>query len=140
MNYYFPLLIVVASNVIYHISAKSTPADVNTFASLSVTYIVGAASALIMYFITRKDSALLAEYAKLNWSSVALGVAVVGLEAGFLLMYKAGWNVSTAQIAASAVLEIALVFVGLLLYNEAVSMQKALGIAVCMAGLLLMSR
>lgn len=140
MSFYMPVLIVVAANTLYHICAKSTPAGVNTFASLSVTYAVGALTALAMYFITRKDGVLLAEYRQLNWASFVLGVAIVGLEAGFLLMYKAGWNVSTGQIVSSALLEIVLVFVGALLYKEAITPQKLLGIAVCMCGLYLIGK
>lgn len=140
MELYIPVIIVVASNTIYHICAKSTPADANTFASLSVTYLVGAAAALAMFFVTRQNTSLLAEYSKLNWSSYALGLAIVGLEAGFLLMYKAGWNVSTGQLVASALLEVVLVAVGLLFYREAITLSKVLGIAVCMCGLFLISR
>jgi len=140
MDLYIPVLIVVVSNTFYHICAKSSPSNINTFASLSVTYAVGAATALALYFLTQKNANLLAEYRQLNWASFVLGVAIVGLEAGFLLMYKAGWNVSTGQIVASALLEIVLVFVGLLMYGESITLQKLLGVAVCVGGLYLMSR
>lgn len=140
MSFYLPVIIVVVSNTFYHICAKSAPENVNTFASLSVTYAVGAVTALVLYFLTQKNANLLAEYRQLNWSTFVLGVAVVGLEAGFLLMYKVGWNVSTGQMVASALLEIVLIFVGLALYGESITPQKLAGIAVCMAGLFLMSK
>ena len=35
-NMIWPLLVVVGANTVYNISAKSTPADVNSFASLAV--------------------------------------------------------------------------------------------------------
>lgn len=90
MNLYIPILIVAAANTIYQICAKSTPSAINTFASLSVTYTVAAAASVVLYFLTQKNPDLLSEYRQLNWSSFALGVAIVGLEAGFILMYKVG--------------------------------------------------
>ena len=39
----YPILIIVASNVLYNVVTKSTPQNVNVFASMTVTYAVGAA-------------------------------------------------------------------------------------------------
>lgn len=140
MSLYLPIFIVVLSNTIYHICAKSTSPGVNTFASLSVTYAVGAAASLVVYFITQKNADLLTEYRQLNWSSFALGLAIVGLEAGFILMYKAGWNVSTGQLVQSAFLAVVLLFVGFFLYKEPITARKLIGVAVCLAGLYLINK
>ena len=64
-----------------------------------------------------------------------LGISVVGLEVGFIYAYKAGWPVSTASIVQSAFLSLALLVVGALLYQEAVTPSKVLGAAICLAGL-----
>lgn len=140
MHLYIPILIVVASNTIYQICAKSTPPAINTFASLSVTYAVGAAASVILYFLTQKNPNLLLEYQQLNWSSFALGFAIVGLEAGFILMYKAGWSVSTGQIVQSAFLAVVLIIAGRILYNETITAQKILGVIICLAGLYLINK
>ncbi|WP_455258484.1 hypothetical protein [Peptoniphilus asaccharolyticus] len=52
-----------------------------------------------------------AELRKLNWTSFALGVIVVGLEIGYILAYRAGWNVSKAPLVANICLAVALVFI-----------------------------
>lgn len=140
MELYLPILIVVVSNTIYQICAKSISEGVNTFASLSVTYAVGAAASVALYFLTSKNADLIQEYRQLNWSSFVLGLCIVGLEAGFILMYKIGWSVSTGQTVASAFLAVVLIAVGRLLYNEAVTMQKVIGVAVCLAGLYLINK
>lgn len=93
-----------------------------------------------LYFATQKNPNLLAEYHHLNWSSFVLGVSIVGLETGFILMYKAGWEVSTGQLVASALLAIVLIFVGYFLYKEAMTAQKIIGVVVCMAGLYLINK
>lgn len=140
MELYLPILIVVISNTVYQICAKSTSAGINTFASLSVTYAVGAAACVALYFLTQKDANLISEYRQLNWSSFVLGLVIVGLEAGFILMYKIGWSVSTGQLVSSAFLAVVLIFVGRLLYNEAITAQKIIGVAVCLAGLYLINK
>lgn len=140
MNLYVPIIIVVLSNTFYHICAKSTPETLNPFASLSVTYFVGAIVSVILYFTTAKSPNLLIEYGKLHWSSFVLGIALVGLEAGFLFMYRVGWSVSTGQVVSSIILAVVLVFVGYLFYKEAITVSKIAGILVCMVGLYLLNK
>ena len=75
------------------------------------------------------------EYSRLNVVPFLLGVAVVGLETGYIYAYKAGWPVSAASIVQSAFLAAALVLVGAWLYREPVTWNKLVGIAFCMIGL-----
>lgn len=140
MNPYIPLVIVVLSNTFYHICSKSTPQGINTFASLSITYAVGAVASIILYFITQKSPNLATEYSQLNWSSFALGIAIIGLETGYILMYKLGWNVSTAQTVQGAVLAVVLIAVGYFLFKETITFTKIAGVAVCLLGLYLINK
>lgn len=140
VSMYWPILLVVLSNTFYNICAKATPQDVNPFASLSVTYLVGAAASLAVYFLTTGSPALLAEYGKLNWSSFVLGLAIVGLESGFIYMFRAGWPISVGQVVTSILLSVVLVFVGYLFYHEAITVNKIAGILICMAGLYLLNK
>lgn len=50
-QYFWPIGLVVLSNVFYQICAKSTPSAMNPFASLTITYLVGAITSLILYFV-----------------------------------------------------------------------------------------
>lgn len=134
-NYVWPIMLVVLSNVVYQICAKSIPSNVNPFASLTVTYIVGAICSTAMYFISDKQANIVKEIAKMNWAPYVLGLVVVGLEVGFIYAYKAGWQVSTASIVQSSFLAVALIFVGLLLYNEALTWNKIIGVLICLLGL-----
>ena len=135
LSYIWPLGLVVLSNVFYQICTKSVPEGMDPFASLTVTYLVGAAASLGLYFLLHKDGNLAAEYGKLNWAPFVLGLVIVGLEVGYIYAYKAGWPVSTAQIVQAAVLAGILIFVGKALYKEPVTWNKAVGILVCLGGL-----
>lgn len=134
-NYFWPLALVVLSNVFYQISAKSVPEAMNPFASLTITYLVGALVSLVLYYALNKDSNIIKEYSKTNWAPFLLGLVIVGLEVGYIYAYKAGWPVSTAQIVQAAVLAVILIFVGYALYKEHITWNKIVGIIVCLTGL-----
>ena len=135
LSYIWPLALVVVSNIVYQICAKSSPASVNPLASLTVTYGVGAVVSGALYFLLNKNGSLLQEYRSLNWAPFVLGIVIVGLEVGFLYAYRAGWKISTASIVQSAFLAVALVIVGALLYHEKVGWNQLVGVGLCLAGL-----
>ena len=68
-----------------------------------------------------------------------LGFVIVGLEVGYIYAYKAGWQVSTAQIVQAALVAIILVFVGYGLYHESLTLKKIAGILICLGGLVLIN-
>lgn len=140
MSDIWPIALVVVSNILYQICAKSVPREMDAMASLTVTYLVGAVCSAVMFFVLNPDGGLLREYGKLNAAPVLLGISVVGLEVGFLYAYKAGWPVSTASIVQSAFLSLALLVVGALLYQEAVTPSKVLGVVICLVGLYFLSK
>lgn len=138
--YIWPILLVVLSNTVYQICAKSVPERIHPLASLTVTYAVGAVVSAILYFALNRDGNLLREYSHLNWAPFALGLVIVGLEVGFIYAYKAGWQVSTASIVQSAFLAVTLIAVGLLLYREAITVNKVIGIVICLIGLFFINK
>ena len=131
----WPVALIVLSNIVYHICAKQSPENIDPLASLTVTYLVAAVSSGVLYFALNKEHHLSAEYSRLNWAPFVLGIVIVGLEAGFIYLYKAGWAVSIGQLVTSVLLSIALIFIGMLLYHEPISKNMILGIALCLAGL-----
>ncbi len=139
MNYIFPLALVVASNVMYQICAKSVPGGINPLASLTVTYVVGAIFSLALFFIMNRDASLLTEYRKLNWAPFLLGVSIVGLEVGFIIAYKVGWQMSILQVIQGIILALILLFIGFIFFKEAVTWNKIVGVVVCLAGLALLN-
>ncbi len=134
-NYIWPIALVILSNVVYQICTKSVPKEMDPFASLTVTYIIGAIASAVLYFILGKNGNLVKEYSKLNWAPFVLGIVIVGLEVGWIYAYKAGWQVSTGFIVQSAVLAVMLLIVGYFLYREAFTWNKVLGVVICLIGL-----
>lgn len=138
-SYIWPIALVVLSNVVYQICAKSVPEGMNPFASLTITYLVGTVASAILFFLLGSGGSLIKEYSKVNWAPLILGVVIVGLEVGWIYAYKAGWQVSTGFIVQSAFLAAVLLFVGYFLYHETLTWNKLVGVAVCMVGLVLIN-
>ena len=134
-SYIWPVALVVLSNVVYQICAKSVPGGLNPFAALTVTYLVGALVSAALFFILGKQPNPLKEIGNLNWAPFVLGLVIVGLEVGFIYAYKAGWSVSTVSIVQGAALAIILIFVGFLLFREELTWNKLVGVGICLVGL-----
>ncbi len=113
-NKRWPILMVVAANTLYNVCAKSTPRDVNGFASLAVTYAAAAVCAVLLFYLTGEQKNLAARLGKTNWTAWVLGLSIVGLEFGFLCVYRAGWKISTGNLVASITLSCVLLAVGIL--------------------------
>ncbi len=136
-NMLWPLLVVVGANTIYNISTKSTPANVNTFASLAMTYVIAALSSVVLFFLTAESKNLWAEFAKTNWSAYALGIAIIGLEFGYICIYRAGWKIGVASLVANISLACVLLLIGFFVYKEVITLKQLLGMGVCAIGLML---
>ena len=89
----------------------------------------------MIYVALNRGGNLIGEYRHVNLSPFLFGVIIVGLETGWIYAYKAGWKISTASLTQSTILAIALLFVGFLLFREAPTWNKLVGMAVCLLGL-----
>ena len=135
MSLYLPILLSAFSGVVYQICSKSSPKDLDPLASLTITYVIAAVAAGLMYCIFHKGAGNLPkEYAHLNWTAYILGIAVIGIDLGNRYMYRAGWSVGTGYLVNSVVLSIALLVVGFLIYKETITWNKAIGVVLCLAG------
>ena len=139
LSYIWPIALVILSNTLYQVCSKSVPREMNPLASLTVTYLISAVVSGVLYYALNRNANLLREIKLTNWASIVLGIVIIGLEVGFIYAYRAGWQISKAQIVSSAMLAVVLILVGYLLYHEALTWNKILGIIVCLAGLVLIN-
>lgn len=138
--YVFSIVLVVLSNVVYNVAQKSTPKGANPFTALLVTYITAAVLTVILSLFYKTEENFFNSFTKLNWTSIALGVAIVGLEFGYLLAYRAGWNISIGSLVANIALAIILIPVGVIAYKEGFELHKIVGVVLCLAGLVVINR
>ena len=112
ISYLWPLFLVIISNTFYNICTKSTPQNIQPFASLTLTYLVSAGISLILFFVFSEDKNLLAEMSKANWATYVLGIVLVLLEVGWIYMYRVGWKISVASVVANIGLACTLLQIG----------------------------
>ncbi len=142
LSYLLPILLIVFSNTIYNIVAKATPSGASTFASLMITYLTASAATFILLLISCRQNStpLAAQFGGLNWTCLALGVVIIGLEAGYLLAYRAGWNISVCSLVANISMAVLLLLIGFLFYKEQLTVNKLIGIVLCLTGLFFINK
>lgn len=136
--FYFSITLAIASSTLYHFVAKSTPANVNFTVSLLVTYGVAFTMTLFTFFFFPTKS-VMGELKLLNWASVGLAAAVMGIEFGYLLMYRAGWNLGIAAVLVTVMASLILVPVAVFVFKDKISWINLAGILVCLVGLIMLN-
>jgi multidrug transporter EmrE-like cation transporter len=137
--FYFSIILAICSSALYHLAAKSTPSSVNFTVSLLVSYAVAFVMILFTFPFFPIQESLTAELKKLNWASIGLAVAAVGIEFGYLLMYRAGWNLGIASVLVTGVAALILVPVAVFVFKGGISWVNLAGILVCFAGLVMLN-
>ncbi len=140
LNSIWPIFVVVAANTVYNICAKSTPEGVQPFASLAVTYLTAAVLSVLLFFATSESKDIMAEARKIDLTSLVFGCSIVALEFGYIYIYRAGWKVSTGSLIANVSLACVLLVIGIVLYKESITLRQVGGIALCIAGIFMISK
>lgn len=137
--FYFSIALAIGASAMYHFTAKSTPAHVNFTVSLLTTYAAAFVITLLGFFFFPIQNGLAAELKQLNWASVGLAFAVVGIEFGFLLVYRSGWNLGVAAVLVNVVASLILVPAAILVFNDNLSWVNITGIFICLVGLIMLN-
>jgi uncharacterized membrane protein len=119
--FYFSITLAIASSALYHFTAKSTPSNVNFTVSLLVTYAVAFVVTLFGFLFFPATKGIAAELKQLNWATIGLAIAVVGIEFGFLLTYRSGWNLGIAAVLVNVVASLILVPVAIFIFKDQIS-------------------
>lgn len=134
------LSLAIASTVAYHVVLKLTPAAANPLLSLLFTY--GSVALLFggALLLSPGEFAWRDEVRHLNWTAIALALAIIGLDLGFILLYRTGFEVSLGALVTQTAAAMLLVGIGVLVFREKISLANAAGIVLCVAGLWLVNR
>ena len=92
----------------------------------------------LLYFMPAKRGALVG-LRQLNWAGYLLGVSTVGLEVGFLLAHRSGWNIGLAAVLVDAAASLILVPVALLVFRDKLIGINIAGIMTCLDGLIMLN-
>ena len=134
------LALAIVATIAYHLLIKLTPAAVNPFLSLAVTYAFVTAMLIALFAFVPGAGAVRMQLQGLNWTAIGLAVAIVFLDLGFLMLYRSGFNVSLGQIVTQSAAALVLLMVGVAFFREKLSAVNLAGILLCVAGLWLINR
>ena len=133
-----PLLMIVGGGVLYHVAQKATPAAVDPFLALCISF--GLASlACVGIFIARQGFSA-TQLHRVNWTSIALACSLVAIESGYLIGYRSGRKLNITSFVCNNLIALVLLGIGTLLYREAFTFRTGSGMVLCAAGLLLLLR
>ena len=139
MVFYFPLMLTVFGTLLYHVAQKTMPRAVSPFIPLAAAFAVATVLCVVLLVLTNDKHPLMSRH-DVSWSSLALGIAVVMIEAGFLVAYRFGWKLNRAAMTSNVVVAILLIPLGAFLFQEEVSFRMIVGSSFCVSGLLLLLR
>jgi drug/metabolite transporter (DMT)-like permease len=135
---YLPLILTIAGTLFYHLAQKTMPPAVSPFGLLASAFAVALTLCLLLLLLTEHDS--LRFRTNFNWPSLALGVSVVMIEAGYLVAYRLGWKLNRAALTSNVAVAILLIPLGTALFQEHVSLRMIAGAVLCISGLILLVR
>ncbi|MEJ2794245.1 EamA family transporter [Iodobacter sp. LRB] len=132
--YVLAILLAVAGSVIYHLSIKFVPNEINPFLSLSISYGIALLLCLpgIYYYGGSRSVQVL------NWSVGGVALGILGIELGFLLLYRAGGHLGMSSLMTNAASTLLLLPIGLWFFRESFSITRVLGMGLSLCGLWLM--
>ena len=138
--YYLPLVLTIGGNLLYHVSQKSVPRAANPLLTMMLAYAVGILVCAVCAVFYPTEKPFLASIRETNWATFTIGIGATAVELGYLLAYRAGWNISIAPVLSSVGVTVILIPVGILAFREHLSGWNVIGIAFCLVGLLLVTR
>ena len=137
--FYVSFGIAIVSSMLYHVFQKAITPAVNPVISLLVTYFMAFSLTLLLLLIFPLKENLLDSVRQVNWASIALALAIVGLEIGFLLAYRSGWDIGLAGVATNVAAAILLLPTGIILFKEQPSLLNIIGVGICIMGLVMVN-
>ncbi len=137
---FFWLSLAILCTVGYHLVLKVTPAGVSPLLSLMLTYALVTLVLGVILLLAPGAFDWRQELRHLNWTALALAVVIVGLDLGFLYLYRGGFEVSLGALVTQSAAAMLLLIVGVAVFREKLSAANVAGLVLCLAGLWLVNR
>jgi drug/metabolite transporter (DMT)-like permease len=140
MMYYLPIVLMILATTLYHLAQKSVPTQVNPTFSLAMNYVTALIGTFLLIPLYPPRTAGPWSLRNMNWASCAVVISIVGVELAVLLAYRTGWKISLVSVIGNTASALLLVGVGLLFFHEHLSGKSIAGVALCLAGLALITQ
>jgi uncharacterized membrane protein len=139
-SFYLPFAITVGGMLLYHLSQKSIPKEMNPFHATAIAYAMGIVACAVMGVTYSTNRSIISSLKLSNWAVYGMGIGAAAIEVGFMVAYRMGWKVSLTAIATNVAATAILIPIGLLAFREHLSTRNILGVILCVVGLFLVVR
>jgi uncharacterized membrane protein len=139
-SFYVPFAITVGGMLLYHLSQKSIPKEMNPFHATAIAYLMGIALCVVLGFTYTTNRSFVNSLKISNWAVLGMGIGAAAIEVGFMVAYRMGWRMSVTAVATNVAATAILIPVGLLVFREQLSTRNILGVLFCVLGLFLVVR
>lgn len=136
------LLLAIVCTVGYHLVLKITPVGANPLLSLMLTYalVTLLLGAILVVSPGGGGFEWRQELRAVNWTAFALAAVIIGLDLGFLFLYRSGFEVSLGALVTQSAAAMLLLAIGVAVFREKLSIANVGGLVLCLAGLWLVNR
>jgi drug/metabolite transporter (DMT)-like permease len=132
-----PLVIVILCGCVYHLAQKAAGAA-RPWTLLAIAYGVAFAVTIVPALAGTRGGWAPSQR---EWGAgAAIGLAAVGIEAGFFFLYRAGWPLASVSVIANVAVTAILAVAGIAMLGEHLTPARAAGLVLAMAGAALIAR
>lgn len=138
--FYSAMAIIILSNVSYQVFQKNIVSSVHPVVSVIISYAIALVFSFFLLLLFPLKNGIVAEIQKANYASYLVGIAIIGIEIGFLLVYRNGWKLSNAVPFSASISIVMLTLIGFLFFKEHLTPTKIAGVILCIAGIILLNK
>lgn len=139
MGFALAMAVAITGQVLYHFMQRQMAPGAHPVLALMGFYLAAALLSLPLFLLFPLTTPLTQAASELGGAVWGVAAAIVLIELGFLLAYRAGGSLSSAFVLSAAAVATALLLIGLAVFKEAVSLKQLAGLALCLAGIWLLS-
>ncbi|MGD9900926.1 MAG: EamA family transporter [Spirochaetales bacterium] len=137
-KFFMLVLLISITEVLYQLGYKYVPESINPIASILVLFTIELIFYTIIAFLMDKSLKI---KSKRNYLKTKLpyffAIAITGIDLGYLLVYKFHGEMSTIFNLATPFEALAVLLIGILGFKEKVDLKVFIGIALSIAGVIL---
>lgn len=138
--YFSSMAIIIISIITYQVFQKNIAFNIHPVVSVIISYAIALICSLVLLLIFPLKTGFFAELQKANYATYLVGVAIIGIEIGYLLVYRTGWKLSTAMPVSSSFSILILALIGFFFFKEHLTLTKIVGIVLCVSGIILLNK
>lgn len=132
---YIPVVVVIVSAALYHMSQKLASRGGNPWRMLAAAYFL---AFLVSLLLSKpwQDVGGWGTDLRASWGPIVLlGLACVGIEGGYMIAYRMGWNITSLWIHTALGSSAAVLGLGALFFHEGVTTRSLAGWGIALVGL-----